>query len=65
MTETDRLADYDILFQKLDEGITLLQNDPTMDYADSVRLSAEIEELRAITQQVNEQSAGFQLVTIA
>jgi len=64
MNETDRLSDYDIVFQKLKEGVALLESDTATDYQDSVRLSTEIEELRAITEQVNAQSEGFQLVTV-
>ena len=64
MNETDRLSDYDIVFQKLEEGVALLESDTATDYQGSVRLSTEIEELRAITEQVNAQSEGFQLVTV-
>jgi hypothetical protein len=62
--ENDQLADYDVLFQKFNEGVALLESDTATEYHDAVRLSAEIEELRAITEQVNAQSEGFQLVTV-
>jgi len=60
--ENDQLADYDVLFQKFNEGVALLESDTATEYHDAVRLSAEIE--RAITEQVNAQSEGFQLVTV-
>ena len=64
MNETDRLADYNVLFQKFNEGVASLDSDTATEYHEAVHLSAEIEELRAITEQVNAQSEGFQLVTV-
>jgi len=41
-----------------------LTSDVTIEYQESVRISEEIEALRAITEQVNAQSDTLQIVTV-
>jgi division protein CdvB (Snf7/Vps24/ESCRT-III family) len=64
MSEPNQLADYDLLLQKLNEGMGALASDVTIQYQESVRISEEIEALRAITEQVNAQTDTLQLVTV-
>jgi hypothetical protein len=64
MSETNQLADYDLLLQKLHEGMDALESDVTIQYQESVRVSEEIEALRAITEQVNALTETHQIVTV-